>query len=81
MHTVTSFHASAVEPEHLRAIMVEYAALERARIYRRLFVARFGLLAFFLAVVGFGFHWLSCVRVVDQRGRVRRRSDMGLVAE
>jgi hypothetical protein len=58
MHTVTSFQASAVEPENLRAIMVEYAALERTRIYRRLFVTRFGLLAFVLAIVGFGLHWL-----------------------
>ena len=59
MHTVTSFHASAVEPEHINAITAEYLALERARTYRHLFVTRFGLLAFVVAVVGFGFHWLS----------------------
>ena len=32
--------------------------LEQARTYRRLFVTRFGLLAFTLAIVGFGLHWL-----------------------
>ena len=59
MRTVTSFHASAVEPEHINAITAEYLALERARIHRRLFVARFGLLAFVLVIVGFGLHWLT----------------------
>ena len=34
-----------VEPEELSVIMADYLALERARIYRRLFVTRFGLLA------------------------------------
>jgi Flp pilus assembly protein TadB len=61
MHTVTSFHASAVEPQQVGAIMAEYLALERARIYRRLFVTRFSLLAACLALIGFGFHWLSLV--------------------
>jgi len=61
MHTVTSFRASDVESHQVRAIMAEYLALERARTYRRLFVARFGLLALVVAVVGFGFHWLSAV--------------------
>jgi|SRR6187431_3728392 hypothetical protein len=59
MHTVTSFRASDVESDQVRAIMSEYLALERARTYRRLFVTRFGLLAFVVLVVGFGFHWLS----------------------
>ena len=58
MHTVTSFHASAVAPHQASAIVAEYLALERARIYRRLFVARFGLLAFVLGVAGIGLHWL-----------------------
>jgi hypothetical protein len=58
MQTVTSFHSSAVEPHHISAIMAEYLALERARIYRRLFVTRFGLLALFVALIGLGFHWL-----------------------
>ncbi len=59
MHTVTSFRASDVESHQVRAIMAEYLALERVRTYQRLFVARFGLLALGVAVVGFGFHWLS----------------------
>lgn len=58
MQTVTSFRASAVEPGRINAIAAEYLALEHARTYRRLFVARFGLLAFTLAIVGFGLHWL-----------------------
>jgi len=58
MQTVTSFRASAVEPELINAIAAEYLALERTRTYRRLFVTRFGLLAFTLAIVGFGLHWL-----------------------
>ena len=61
MQTVSSFHASAVEPHQIGAIMVDYLALERARTYRRLFVARFGLLAACLAVIGFGFHWISAL--------------------
>lgn len=59
MQTVTSFHASSVEPEQIRAIMADYLALERARVYRRLFVSRFALLALLFAVVGLGLHWLS----------------------
>ena len=58
MPTVTSFHASAVESAHINAITAEYLALERARIYRRLFVTRFGLLALVLVIVGFVLHWL-----------------------
>ena len=61
MHTVTSFHGSAVRSEQLNAVMAEYVALERARIYRRLFVTRFGLLALIVGVIGAGFHWLSAV--------------------
>ena len=61
MHSVTSFHASAVEPRQFSAIVAEYLALERARIYRRLFVTRFGVLALVMAIIGFGFHWLPAV--------------------
>ena len=39
--------------------MKEYLALERARVYRRLFVTRFGLLAPWVAILGPGLHWLS----------------------
>ena len=38
--------------------MAEYLALERARIYRRLCVTRFALLAIILAIGGFGFQWM-----------------------
>jgi hypothetical protein len=57
MHTVTSFHASAVQPDQLNGIMADYLALERARIFRRLLVKRFGLLALILA--GVSLVWLS----------------------
>jgi hypothetical protein len=58
MHTVTSFHSADVEPDRLNAITADYFALERARIYRRLFVTRFGLLALGVALAGAGLHWL-----------------------
>jgi hypothetical protein len=54
MHTVTSFHSSDIQPDQLNAIMADYTALERVRIYRRLFVTRFGLLALAFVVVGAG---------------------------
>ena len=57
MHTVTSFHASAVQPDQLSEIMAAYLALDRARISRRLLVKRLGLLAIILA--GVSFLWLS----------------------
>ena len=57
--TVMSFHSSAATPDEIREITAEYLALERARIYRRLFVTRFGLLAIIVAVIGRGLHWLS----------------------
>jgi len=56
---VTSFHSSAVQPDEINAIMGDYLALERARVYRRLFVTRFGLLALVVAILGAGLHWLS----------------------
>jgi hypothetical protein len=54
VHTITSFHSSSVRPDQLNAIIAEYTALERVRIFRRLFVARFGLLAVAFAAVGAG---------------------------
>ena len=57
MHTVTSFHASDVQPDQLSGIMADYLALERARIFRRLLMKRFGVLAVVFA--GVGFHALS----------------------
>jgi hypothetical protein len=58
MPTITSFHVSTVEPGHINEITAAYLALERARISRRLFVTRFGVLALVVAIVGFGLHWL-----------------------
>ncbi|MEO7190487.1 MAG: hypothetical protein ABI051_05480 [Vicinamibacterales bacterium] len=58
-HAFTSFHGSDVGGEQLSGILSEYVALERARMYRRLFVMRFGLLAAALSIIGFGLHWLS----------------------
>jgi hypothetical protein len=61
MHTIISFRAADLEPGQLSAVMTDYFALERARVYRRLLVARFGILAVVLGLVGFGFRWLSPV--------------------
>ena len=58
MHTVMSFHGSDVPPEQLAGLIADYVALDQARISRRLFVTRFGVLAFVLGMIGFGFHWL-----------------------
>ena len=52
MPTITSFHGSAVPPEELSGIMADYLALERSRLFRRLLVMRFGLLALGVVVVG-----------------------------
>lgn len=59
MHTVTSFHSSAVQRRELGGIIADYLALERARNLRRVLVARCGLLAVGTAAAGFGFRWLS----------------------
>jgi hypothetical protein len=45
MLKLTSLPAAAVSKEELRVILEEYLALDRARVFRRLFVFRFGLLA------------------------------------
>jgi hypothetical protein len=58
MHSVTSFHSSDVTSQQLAAIMAQYLALERARVYRRLFITRCGLAALAVALIGFGFRWL-----------------------
>lgn len=52
MPTITSFHSSAVESEELSRIMADYLGLERARIFRRLLVKRFGLLAAAVLMLG-----------------------------
>ena len=59
MHTVTSFHASTLEPGTLAALMAEYVSVERARVIRRLLVTRLGTLALIPAVLGLVFHRLT----------------------
>jgi hypothetical protein len=58
MHTVTSFDGDSIEPGQLSGVMADYFALERARIYRRLCVRRFAILALILGAIGFGLRWL-----------------------
>ena len=57
MHTVASFHTSAVQPDQLSEIMAAYLALEYARIFRRLLVKRFAVMA--VIVGGVTISWLS----------------------
>jgi hypothetical protein len=57
MHSFTSFPASAVGPDELNAIMADYLALERVRVFRRLLVKRFGLLTVIAAAISLA--WLS----------------------
>ena len=59
MQTVTSFPTSAVSREELGAILQDYFSLERARVFRRLLVTRFGLLALFVAIIATVTHELS----------------------
>jgi len=59
MQTVTSFHTSAVSREELGAILQDYLSLERARVFRRLLVTRFGLLALLVAIIAAVTHELS----------------------
>jgi hypothetical protein len=59
MPTITSFHSSAVESEEFSGIMADYLALERARIFRRLLVKRFGLLAAAVVISGTVLHLLA----------------------
>jgi hypothetical protein len=58
MHTVSSFRASSVAPAQIRTVVADYLAFQRAQTHRRLFVARFGLLALLVATIGFGLHLL-----------------------
>jgi hypothetical protein len=61
MQRVTSLPASSVSPEELNVILAEYLALDRARIVRRLFVVRFGLLASASAIVALIVPGLSAI--------------------
>ena len=51
MPQVTSLPASSVSKEELRVILAEYLALDRVRVFRRLFVVRFGLLTMISVLV------------------------------
>ena len=44
MQHITSFRASEVPPDTLSGILTDYVALDRARMFRRLLVTRFGIL-------------------------------------
>jgi hypothetical protein len=61
MHAITSLRTAGLPPEHVKAVLADYLALERARTYRRACVTRFGALAAVFGVAGFGVHWLSPV--------------------
>jgi hypothetical protein len=55
---VTTFDGSAVPPADLSALIADYVALERARIWRRFLVSRFGSLAALIVGTGIAFRWL-----------------------
>ena len=57
MQTVTELHSADVAPAQLNAVLADYVAVDQARIYRRLFVTRFGVLASALGTIGFAFDW------------------------
>ena len=59
MYAITSLRTAGLPPEHVKAVLADYLALERARTYRRVCVTRFGALAAVFGVAGFGVHWLS----------------------
>jgi len=57
MRTITSLRASDIQPDRLNRILTDYLALEHARVFRRLLVRRFALLAPIVGAVSF--FWLS----------------------
>jgi hypothetical protein len=54
MLTVTSFESSHLDADQLNAVMAAYLKVEEARVYRQLFLTRFGILAVMFAIAGFG---------------------------
>jgi hypothetical protein len=48
---VTALHSSSASRAEMREILADYLALDRARVFRRLFLVRFGSLAAIAAVV------------------------------
>jgi hypothetical protein len=61
MPHITSFRASEVPPDTLRNILTDYVALDRARMFRRLLVTRFGILVLVAIGVAFAAPGLSMV--------------------
>jgi hypothetical protein len=59
MQTVISVPACTRSPEELSRILADYLALDRVRIYRRLLLARFGLLAVLAALLETSFRGFS----------------------
>jgi hypothetical protein len=51
MLQIISIPASSVPPAELKVILSDHLALDRARVFRRLFVLRFGLLAAVATIV------------------------------
>ena len=64
MNVITQFHSSAIPAAELNRIAAEFLALERTRIFRRLLVRRFGLLALATLVASVAFHWTPLVATV-----------------
>ena len=59
MQSVISFQTSAVSRDELAAILRDYLALDRTRVFRRLLVRRCGLLALLAAIIATATHGLS----------------------
>jgi hypothetical protein len=78
MHTVTSFRASAVSCDELSDSLADCLALDRVRIFRRLLVTRFALLALLAALVGTFVHGLSLIRSIGSTRAISRATDVGM---
>jgi hypothetical protein len=61
MLQVTGLPASSMTSGELNAIAAAYLAVDRARIYRRLFLVRFGLLASASAIIAMAVPGLSAM--------------------
>jgi len=59
MQNVVSFSTSTVSRQELGAILEDYLSIDRARVFRRLLVRRFGLLAIIVAIIAAVTHELS----------------------
>ena len=59
MSSFTSFNASGLPEAEVGGILADYLALDQARVFRRLFVVRFGALTLAALAAGFVIHGLS----------------------